>query len=169
MQFCKSLYQALLHVLNSHLCLGGKFSVFPIETSLSTTAKKSPLFLSILDSFVSATLSFDAAPPVANNSDRGWLVGRGTNITIKCNVASVTKPTIVLQKDRIIVPVEQLVEQRDPASTGTYLWQVLFQIYSFQDNDAAKYICGIATNESVLSRTSSLNIQGIITFKRVSV
>ena len=100
-------------------------------------------------------------PSNVSISDRGWLLNRGTNVTITCKVASVIKPTIILTKDKIIYPTELLKEQTDPPSEGTNLWQATISILPFEDDDAAKYICEVKSgNDSVLSRILYLNIQG---------
>ena len=135
-----------------------------VSSLLSPLALNKQPVLYIPESFISSTLTFEAAPAVPSNvsiSVRGWLLNRGTNVTMTCKVASVTKPIIILKKDKIIYPTEQLKELTDPPSEGTNLWQATISILPFEDNDAAKYICEIKSgNDSVLSRILYLNIQG---------
>ena len=107
-------------------------------------------------------MTLQASPTASLSSDRGWLLNRGANVTIICDVSSVTKPTIILKKDKIIYPTEQVAEVTDPASGGTNLWRSATLIFPFEDDDAAKYICETKFgNDSVISRTLHLNIQGI--------
>ena len=116
----------------------------------------------ILDSFTSSILTFQATPPASSNSDRGWLLNRETNVTITCETSSATQPAaILLKKDKIIYPLEQLVEQTHTVSE-TNQWKATLVIFPFDDNEAAKYICETKfnDNDNMLSRILSLNIQG---------
>ena len=99
--------------------------------------------------------------PVSYSSLNGWRLNRGTNVTITCEVASITKPTIILKKDRITSPAQQLTEVTNTTSGGTNLWHVSTSIFQFEDNDAAKYICETKFGTDIVqSRILYLNIQG---------
>ena len=100
--------------------------------------------------------------PVPSNSDRGWLLNRGTIAKITCEVASITRPTIVWKKDRIISTVEELFEIPNPQSGGTNLWGISITIPPLENSGAAQYICEAKFgSEIVQSRTLNLNIQGM--------
>ena len=112
--------------------------------------------------FLSLSISYETNPSEEkNNSPFGYLVDRGSEVTINCEIGSKTKPVVVWDHSTI-VGVNKIAEV-NASIISVNLWSQSIRIAGFADNDCGTYICEAIAGNKKLQRMVTITVKGICT------